>query len=127
MTIAQGAVAMGFVLTQDRARAKGFYADVLGFRLMAEDDYGAEFSMGGLSVRLTDIADHKAGPHPVLGFAVPDITAAAQDLAAKGVTCAIYEGFGQDALGIWTSPDGKTRLAWFSDPDGNVLMLSQKS
>ncbi len=59
------------------------------------------------------------------GWEVPDMTRAVQALHAKGVVMTIYEGFGQDALGIWTSPDGKTKVAWFTDPDGNVLSLAQ--
>jgi hypothetical protein len=57
---------------------------------------------------------------------VPDIAAAIAALNAKGVSMAIYEGFGQDAQGVWTSPDGKARVAWFFDPDGNNLSLTQR-
>ncbi len=64
-------------------------------------------------------------PHPVLGWNVDDIVTAVQALRARGVTFTIHEGFGQDALGIWTAPAGRTRLAFFADPDGNVLTLSQ--
>ena len=69
--------------------------------------------------------DHKAHPHPVLGWNVDDIAAAAEALRDRGVEFTIYEGMGQDALGIWTAPDGKTKVAFFADPDGNVLTLSQ--
>ncbi len=63
--------------------------------------------------------------HPVLGWQVADIAAAAEALAAKGVAFTIYPGMGQDALGIWTSPDGAAKVAFFPDPDGNVLSLTQ--
>lgn len=115
-----------FILTSDRARAMAFYSGVLGFRLVAEDAHGALFDMAGLDVRLTDIPDHVPSPHPLLGFDVADIRAVCGRLAAVGVHCLIYPGFGQDEAGIWTAPDGGTHLAWFNDPDGNVLGLQQK-
>jgi catechol 2,3-dioxygenase-like lactoylglutathione lyase family enzyme len=126
MTILADATPLGFILTADRARAKAFYADVMGFPLQVEDAFGAVFDMAGLTVRLTDIAGHRAGPHAILGWTVPDIRASVRALAARGVTCTIYPGFGHDDDGVWTSPDGKTALAWFPDPDGNMLSLAQK-
>jgi catechol 2,3-dioxygenase-like lactoylglutathione lyase family enzyme len=115
-----------FILTSDRARAIGFYSDILGFRLVAEDDHGALFDMAGLDVRLTDLPDHVPSPHPSIGFDVADIREVCARLAEMGVRCLIYPGFGQDEAGIWSSPDGATHLAWFNDPDGNVLGLQQK-
>lgn len=126
MTLA-AARPVGFILTRDRARSKAFYSDVLGFRLLAEDDFAAVYDMAGLTVRLTDIADHNPSPHTVLGWAVPDIVAAAGALMAKGVTFLIYPGFGQNDLGIWSAPDGSAQIAWFADPDGNNLSLTQSA
>lgn len=80
---------------------------------------------GGAAMRLTDLPDHKAQSHTVLGWNVPDIHAAAGALKAKGVTFTIYQGFGQDADGIWSPPGGGAKVAWFTDPDGNVLSLTQ--
>ena len=74
---------------------------------------------------MTAMPDHKPSPHPVLGWNVDDMNAAATSLRARGVGFTVYEGMGQDDLGIWTSPDGATKIAWFADPDGNVLSLSQ--
>ena len=71
------------------------------------------------------IPDHKAHSHPVLGWEVEDIGAAAEALRGRGVAFSIFEGMGQDALGIWTSPVGKSKIAFFADPDGNALMLTQ--
>ncbi len=125
MGLPDGTTAVGFILTADRGRSKAFYADVMGFRQTAEDAFGATFDMAGLTVRLSDIEGHVGAPHPVMGWTVPDIRAAAADLKAKGVSFEIYPGFGQDDLGIWTSPDGAARVNWFKDPDGNVLSLTQ--
>jgi catechol 2,3-dioxygenase-like lactoylglutathione lyase family enzyme len=119
------AKAIAFVLTRDRALSKPFYADILGLRLLSEDDFAVVFDLNGINLRLTDVADHVAFAHPVLGWQVPDIVATAQALQAKGVVFTIYPGFGQDALGIWTSPDGATKVNWFADPEGNVLSMTE--
>jgi len=63
--------------------------------------------------------------HPVVGWDVPDLAAVGRTLGEKGVRFTVYDGLGQDEHGIWTSPDGKSRLAWFLDPDDNVLMLTE--
>lgn len=115
-----------FVMVTDRARSVAFYAGTLGFRLIEEDAHGALFDMAGLAVRLTDASDLRPSPHPLLGFDVEDIRAVCATLAEKGVACLIYPGFGQDAAGIWSAPDGSIHLAWFNDPDGNVIGLHQK-
>ena len=115
-----------FIMTTDRGRAIAFYSRTLGFDLVAEDGQGALFDMAGLSVRLTDVAEHQPGPHPLLGFEVADIRATCATLAGAGVKCLVYPGFGQDAAGIWSAPDGRLHLAWFNDPDGNVIGLHQK-
>jgi catechol 2,3-dioxygenase-like lactoylglutathione lyase family enzyme len=126
MTLPSQTTALGFILTADRSRSKVFYSDILGFPLLFEDPFGAVFDMAGLKVRLTDIADHVPMPHTVLGWTVPDIRTVSLALQKKGVSFEIYPGFGQDDLGIWTSPDGMARINWFKDPDGNVLSLTQE-
>lgn len=125
MALPSTAKPIGFIATADRARATAFYRDTLGCRLVGEDRFAATFDMAGLTVRLTPIPGHKPTAHTVFGWSVADIDAAVRALSAKGVKFSIYEGFGQDALGIWTSPDGKAKVAWFPDPDGNVLSLTQ--
>ena len=121
----QSATPVAFLYVGDRERALGFYRDTLGFPLRSSDEHGDFIDLGRALVRMTVMPDHKAGPHPVLGWDVPDIRAAASALRDRGIAFAIYEGMGQDELGIWTSPDGSAKVAWFADPDGNVLSLSQ--
>ena len=124
MSLPPAAKPVCFILTADRAKAKPFYAEVLGLKLIAEEDFGVVFDLGGgATLRLTDIKDHKPGPHTVMGWEVPDIRAAMAALRAKGVTFQIYEGFGQDEEGVWSFQS--TRLAWFNDPEGNNLSLAQ--
>ena len=117
---------VSFILTANRSAAKPFYAGALGLTLVAEDDFAVTFALaGGARLRLTDLPGHVALHHTVLGWAVADIVAAVAELRGKGVTFKIYEGFGQDGDGIWSPPGGGAKVAWFSDPDGNVLSLTQ--
>lgn len=119
------ATPVSFLYVRDRDRALAFYVDTLGLRLRSSDDFGDFIDLGGAWLRMTTMPDHQPRPHPVLGWNVADIAAAVDELAEKGIAFAIYEGMGQDESGIWTAPDGRTKIAFFSDPDGNALSLSQ--
>lgn len=125
MNLQQSGTPVAFLYVSDRERALGFYRETLGLALRDSDDFGDFIDLGGALLRVTAMPDHKAHAHPVLGWNVDDIAAAAAALRARGVAFTIHDGLGQDALGIWTSPDGATKVAFFADPDGNVLTLSQ--
>lgn len=125
MNLLQSVTPVAFLYVNDREGALGFYRDTLGLALRGSDDFGDFIDLDGALLRMTVIPDHKAHPHPVLGWNVDDISAAVEALRGRGVAFTIHEGMGQDALGIWTAPDGKTKVAFFADPDGNVLTLSQ--
>lgn len=114
-----------YVLTRDRPRAKIFYAETLGFPVKGENFFATIFDLNGTELYLTTVADYGPHAHPVLGWAVLDIAATLKALKDKGVNGILYPGFEQDELGIWTAPDGRKKLAWFQDPDGNVLGLTQ--
>lgn len=114
-----------FVNVADRERGLAFYTGALGLKLRSSDPFGDFLEVGPALIRLTALPDYKAGPHPVFGWNVGDINAAAKELKGRGVTFTIYEGMGQDVDGVWTSPDGAAKVAWFNDPDGNVLSLAQ--
>jgi catechol 2,3-dioxygenase-like lactoylglutathione lyase family enzyme len=116
---------MAFVNVSERAAALAFYGDRLGLPLLSNDEHGMAFAVGGGILRVTPMPGHQAHPHPVAGWEVDDIGAAARGLLEQGVRLSIYEGFGQDALGIWSAPDGSVKVAWFPDPDGNVLSLTE--
>lgn len=117
--------AVAFVYVTDRERGLGFYRDTLGFGLRSADPFGDFLDMSGALLRMTAMPDFKPSEHPVLGLDVRDIAAAVDVLRARGVELLIYDGMGQDERGVWTSPDGKAKVAYFKDPDGNVLSLSQ--
>jgi catechol 2,3-dioxygenase-like lactoylglutathione lyase family enzyme len=125
INLQKSATPVAFLFVTDRERALGFYRDTLGLELRSTDDFGDFIDLGSALLRMTVMPDHKASPHPVLGWNVDDIHAAAETLRDRGVEFIVYEGYGQDALGIWTAPDGATKVAWFADPDGNALSLSQ--
>ena len=119
------AKAATFIITRDRAVAKKFYGETLGFKQLSEDDFAVVFDLNGTKLRISTVKDHKPPMHTVLGWEVPDIVAAVKTLKAKGVTFNVYEGFQQDDLGIWTPPGSTAKIAWFLDPDGNNLSLAQ--
>ena len=126
MSIPPNSAPLTFVLTANRVKSKPFYAQVLGLRVLGEDDHAVTFDLGNRTpLRLTQMIGHRGSGHSVLGWHVADLRGAMQALKAKGVTFKIYEGMGQDAQGVWASPDGGAKLAWFTDPDGNVLSLTQ--
>ncbi len=126
MSIPAASAPLCFVLTADRTRAKPFYTEVLGLKLLGEDDHAVTFDLGNRTpMRLTDLPGHKPSGHTVLGWHVSDIRAVMAGLKAKGVTFHVFEGFGQDEDGVWQAPGGGAKIAWFSDPDGNGLSLTQ--
>jgi catechol 2,3-dioxygenase-like lactoylglutathione lyase family enzyme len=116
---------IGFVTIVDVDRAKEFYRDTLGLRLVSEEPpYALVFEANGIMLRLGMGKERPPVPGTVLGWQVPDISEAVRELEQAGVRFELYNFLKQDAQGIWTSPSG-TRVAWFKDPDGNVLSLSE--
>src|SRR5579863_3540623 len=112
------------ICTRDRARATAFYRDTLGLELAYEDNFASIFDIGGVTLRVSFVADFIPHEHTILGFAVPDMEATVRALREKGVTFNIYAQFKQDELGILKVPGGAVRVAWFGDPDGNVLSVT---
>ena len=110
--------------TRDRARATEFYRETLGLAFAYEDNFAVVFNVGGITLRVSTVTDFTPHEHTIVGFNVPDVEATVRSLRENGVTFNIYEGFGQDELGIWSAPGGTVRVAWFKDPDGNVLSVT---
>ena len=116
---------MAFVTVRDADRARVFYRDVLGLRLLNEQlPFALVFDAKGVVLRVAIDRECSPARGTVLGWQVPDILAAVRDLAAAGVNLNRYSFLEQDENGIWNSPSG-SRVAWFKDPDGNVLSVSQ--
>ncbi len=115
-----------FLATRDAAASRVFYEQKLGLKLDTEDDYALVYQLSGVELRFSKVPDHAPQPFTVLDWQVADIEAAQATLSAKGVEPTIFEGMGQDANGIWDSPDGGARILWFKDPDGHVVSVSQR-
>jgi len=114
---------VAFVPTKDAEKARAFYEGVLGLRFVKDDGFAMVLDANGIMVRVAR-AQFAPAPFTILGWQVPDIEKIVEALYAKGVLFERFGFFEQDKLGIWTAPTGD-RVAWFKDPDGNVLSVSQ--
>jgi len=114
-----------FVSTTNPQKAKQFYGETLGLELMSEDGFALQFNANGTFLRVTTVQKLQPQQFTVLGWNVDDIYNAVEELKANGVVFEIYGFPGQDENGIWTAPGG-TKVAWFKDPDGNVLSLDDQ-
>jgi len=116
---------IGFATIVDVERAKEFYRDTLGLRLLSEEPpFALVFDANGIMLRLGMGKELPPAHGTVLGWQIPDIVTAVGDLVQAGVHFERYEFLKQDELGIWTAPNG-AKVAWFKDPDGNILSLSE--
>ena len=117
---------IGFLITTDPAKATEFYRDTLGFTFVKDDGFALVFDAHGTMLRIAKAKDHKPAVGTVLGWQVDDVHTAIRELSARGVK---FEQFGlpflkQDDFGMWVAPNGD-QVAWFKDPDGNVLSVSK--
>jgi catechol 2,3-dioxygenase-like lactoylglutathione lyase family enzyme len=117
---------IAFIATRDAERARTFYRDILGLDLVLDQlPFALVFDACGTMLRVTPVKELHPAPYTVLGWQVPDIVAAARAMEKAGVRFERYPGLEQDEPGIWTAPGGAARVAWFKDPDGNTLSISQ--
>jgi catechol 2,3-dioxygenase-like lactoylglutathione lyase family enzyme len=116
---------VAFVSIVDVARAKAFYRDTLGLRLISEEPpFALVFEANGILLRLGMAQELPPAHGTVLGWQVPDIQAAIHELREAGVHFERYGQMKQDELGVWTAPTG-AKVAWFKDPDGNILSVAE--
>ena len=115
---------VAFVATTDLERARAFYGEILGLPMVEQSPFACVFEAHGTVLRVTPVAEVAAAPYTVLGWTVPDVVATVQALAEAGVALTRYDGIDQDELGVWRTPSG-ARVAWFCDPDANVLSVTQ--
>jgi catechol 2,3-dioxygenase-like lactoylglutathione lyase family enzyme len=115
---------VGFLFITDYDKARAFYEGKLGFEFVSLDQFALVMKIGGHTVRIVKLPNFTPAQGTVLGWEVADIQSVATWLTQQGVTPEKYP-FAQDReLGIWTTPNGD-KVAWFKDPDGNVLSVSQ--
>jgi catechol 2,3-dioxygenase-like lactoylglutathione lyase family enzyme len=116
--------AVAFLPSQDLERSERFFQGILNLELMSRSPYASVFQVGGGTLRVTKVDDLRPQPFTVFGWLVADVRAVISELRVRGTDMLRYEGLDQDDDRIWTTPNGD-RIAWFHDPDGNVLSLTQ--
>ena len=115
---------VAFVAATDLSRARAFYEQTLGLPVVEHNDFACVLDAHGTMLRVTAVPKVAQPGYTVLGWRVGDIAASVRELTARGVIFLRYDGMNQDEDGIWTTPSG-ARVAWFADPDGNTLSLTQ--
>jgi catechol 2,3-dioxygenase-like lactoylglutathione lyase family enzyme len=118
------AAIVAFAATTDLDRSHAFYAGALGLRHVETTAFANVYDAYGTTLRVTLVDAVAAAPYTVLGWDVRDIHATVEGLEARGVSFQRFAGVEQDAAGVWTAPGG-AGVAWFRDPDDNLLSLSQ--
>ena len=117
---------VAFLATDDPARARAFYSDVLGLRLVADEAFALVYDASGTPFRIQKVPSHAPLPYTALGWIVSDIDGTIRHLLPKGVTFERFPGLTQDDAGVWVAPQG-AKIAWFKDPDGNIRSLTEPS
>jgi catechol 2,3-dioxygenase-like lactoylglutathione lyase family enzyme len=113
-----------FIPTKDAARARVFYEELLGLQFVSDDSFAVVMDSNGTMVRIVRVGEFTPAPFTILGWQVSDIHKSVAELNAKGLQFARYAYFEQSVDGVWTAPGG-SKVAWFLDPNGNTLSLSQ--
>jgi catechol 2,3-dioxygenase-like lactoylglutathione lyase family enzyme len=114
---------VGFVSTKDYDKARAFYEGKLGFEFVSLDQYALVMSVGGHKIRIAKVPNFTPLQGTILGWEVQDIEAVVTWLTSRGVTTEKYPFVQDRERGIWTTPNGD-KVAWFKDPDGNILSVS---
>ncbi|HEX4602488.1 MAG TPA: VOC family protein [Candidatus Angelobacter sp.] len=115
---------IAFVPIRDSHRSRSFYEGVLGLRFLSDDPFAMLMDSNGVRVRLAKVPKFTPAEFTIMGWDITDIQKTATGLKEKGVIFERFPGMQQDELGIWSAPGG-AKVAWFKDPDGNILSLSQ--
>lgn len=115
---------IAFVPISDSKRSRPFYEGVLGLRFIFDDPFALLMEANGVRIRLAKTPKFVPASFTVLGWQVTEIKAVVTALIEKGVSFERFPGMEQDELGIWAAPSG-AKVAWFKDPDGNILSVSQ--
>jgi catechol 2,3-dioxygenase-like lactoylglutathione lyase family enzyme len=113
-----------FVATREAAGARRFYETTLGLKCVSEDPFAIVFDANGTMLRVQKVKELAPAQYTALGWEVADIAARIRELRNKGVRFERFPGMPQNDSGVWTSPAG-AKIAWFKDPDGNTLSLTE--
>ena len=115
---------IAFVPTKDSRKARAFYEGILGLRFISDDGFALVFDANGIMIRVVKLQQFTPVEYSILGWQVMEIEKVVTRLEQQGVHFERYGFFQQDELGIWTTPGGD-KVAWFKDPDGNTLSVSE--
>jgi len=115
---------IGFIPTKDPAQARNFYEQTLGLRFLSDDIFAIVMESNRTMIRIVQVKEYTPFPFTILGWKVENIDDEVQTLIERGITFHRYNWLEQSKSGVWTAPGG-AKVAWFHDPDGNVLSLSQ--
>ena len=115
---------IGFVPSTDLQASALFYCDKLGLALLHSDDYALELQTGNSKIRVAKVNEALKAAHTIVGWEVDDIDATVEELRNRGIAFVFYEGMPQDEKGVCSFPNGG-KVAWFKDPDENVLSITQ--
>jgi catechol 2,3-dioxygenase-like lactoylglutathione lyase family enzyme len=115
---------MAFLATARADETLVFYRDVLGLRFVGDEYVALVFESNGVMLRIQKVEQHQPLPYTALGWKVTDIAGKVRELSGRGARFERFPGMTQDEQGIWESPSG-AHVAWFKDPDGNLLSLSE--
>ena len=113
-----------FIPTRDADLARAFYETTLGLEFLQDNGFALIMDSNGTAIRITRVPEFTPFPFTLLGWEIPDVEAKVAELEEKGVQFLRFSQINQDRAGIWTAPSG-ARVAWFKDPDGNILSVSQ--
>jgi catechol 2,3-dioxygenase-like lactoylglutathione lyase family enzyme len=115
---------VGFVPTKDYDQARAFYEGKLGFEFVSLDQFALVMRAGDHKIRIAKVPNFTPLQGTILGWEVDNIEAVASWLRERGVATEKFPFVQDRELGIWTTPGGD-KVAWFKDPDGNILSVAQ--
>ena len=114
---------VAFLATSKPDECRAFYTKTLRLRPVGEDQFALVFDVAGVPLRIQKVDAVHPHPFTALGWQVRGIRRVVAGLAKRGVVFERYPFLEQDERGVWLAPSG-THVAWFRDPDGNLLSLS---
>jgi catechol 2,3-dioxygenase-like lactoylglutathione lyase family enzyme len=115
---------IAFIPTRNAESSKAFYEGILGLRFVSDDKFAMVFDANGTMIRIARVPPYAPAQFTIMGWEVKNIADVVAGLQKKSVNFEKYDGLGQDNLGIWSAPGG-AKVAWFKDPDGNILSVSE--
>lgn len=117
---------IGFIPSTNIEAARAFYEGTLQLEFESDDQFAMVFRVGAgrTMLRVARTPAFQPLPFTLFGWQVGNLQQEVAELTARGVRFERFDFLAHDAHGIWNAPGGAS-IAWFKDPDGNMLSLSQ--